>query len=191
MGRILILAFVAATLAGCVEGYKLVSPERTKVVNAFSVVPQTAWNRSIQGRIENWTLDGPELQELRFVAGLEDGDRLFPTRGFAEPAKEAPSFRDTMTPVEIAEFVAASYSQAGTHEFRTRDLRPAKFGPDDGFRFDFSFVTEGGLEWEGFAVGIVRNKRLYMAQFRAIRLHFFERDRDAVERLVGTIRWET
>jgi hypothetical protein len=96
-----------------------------------------------------------------------------------------------MTPVEIAEFVAASYSLAEAHEFRTRDLRPAKFGPDDGFRFNYSFTRGNGLEWEGFAVGIVRNKRLYLALFRAVRVHFYERDREAVERMVGTIRWET
>ncbi|MCZ6610436.1 MAG: hypothetical protein O7A66_10580, partial [Alphaproteobacteria bacterium] len=67
--------FLAANLllTGCV-GYTLVKGgQKLELGQGLSVKPPRDWNRRTEGKHEIWTLDGPGLQYILFVKGIEDG----------------------------------------------------------------------------------------------------------------------
>jgi len=193
MKRFLILAAVALALGGCANGFSLVAGERAQIGSTMSIAPGGIWNRQILGNNEIWTLDGPALQTLRFVAGAAEGEPMMPRPNatFNEPQKDAPKFHDNMTPPEVAELLVATFTQLGANNTETKGLKPAKFGADDGFRFEISYAARSGLECQGFAVGRIKDKKLYMAIYTAPKLFFFERDRGRVEHMIETLRFDT
>lgn len=189
MKRLTILFALLALVGGCAQ-WTLVEPERVAVGDLYTVQPESRWNRLLIGHTEVWTLDGGLLQEVRFLKGLEEGDKFVPSN-FAQSKKfeKLPTYREGMTPIEIAEFVVASLSQTGMAKVETTNLSPAKIGGRDGFRFDLTYSLEKGLEKKGFAYGFVQEKKLYLILFTAARLHFFDRDSEKAEKLVRSIQF--
>ena len=192
MRRLLALALVALALGGCANGYTLVSGERTKVGNALSVAPDGAWNKQTQGHTEVWTLDGPAVQQVRFMVGIEDGEQIAPQTPAQSSNSEtqAPKFHANMTPFEVAELVTATLAQANVTNMATKGLKPAKFGTDEGFSFELSYTSSSGLECLGYAVGRIKDKKLYLVLYIAPKLYFFERDRARVEHMIASLRFE-
>ncbi len=191
MSRLRFALLLVLSLAAC-SGYDLVEPERRSIGGIYTVDPQIRWNRSTRGHTEIWTIDGPLLQQLRFVKGLEDGDRLFPSPGlFGDRRRERrkPSFHADMTPIEIAEFFESSLSQAGAVNFRISDLRPARFGRLSGFRFSYDYSLADGLERQGLATGALHDGSLLMLIYAAPRMYYFARDKPHVERLIRSIEF--
>ena len=184
------LLILIALVAGCAQ-WTLVKAERVSVGDLYSVQPNSTWNRLVVGHTEVWTLDGGLLQEIRFIRSLEDRDKLMPNPGYSEKLKKMPSYKEGMTPIEVAEFVVASLSQAGLAKVATANLRPVKVGGKPAFRFDLTFALEKGLEKSGFAYGFNIEKKLHLILFTAARLHFFDRDSKKVEQLIGSIQFES
>lgn len=180
----LALAGAAALLLAACDRYTLTESAPLVMADAYVVDPRIAWNRRSQGKTEIWTVDGPMLQELRFVNGLEDGDVLF---GGAD-AKKLPPFSARMTPIEVVEFFALSFARAGVTNFEHRALRPAAFAGRGGFRFEFAYSLEDGLAREGFAVGAIRDGRLYLVVYSGTQLHFFAKHKADAEAVVASIR---
>lgn len=191
MVRSSLFAIMALLAAGCAR-YDLVDADRVSIAGAYTVDPQIRWSRRRTGNLETWTVDGPLLQEVIFVTGLEEGDKLFPRGTFLDRRRDrhTPSFRGGMTAIEILEMFEASLSQGVAVNIETRNLRPARFGSWPGFRFEFDFVRDDGLERQGFAVGAVRDGRLHMIVYSGVRLHFYPTHKDDVERLIRSIRAE-
>jgi hypothetical protein len=192
MKRYSALVFLAFALSGCVQGFSLVpAGGRAEINKAVTVEPGGQWNKFVQGNNEIWTLDGPALQELRFIGAVADGEQIWPkpTAPLSTPQRDLPDFRATMTPIEISELVVASLEQAGMGNVESKNLRPAKFGTQEGFRFDLAYAPESGLEWQGLAVATIRDKKLYLVLYRAPRIYYFERDRARVEQLISTIQF--
>jgi hypothetical protein len=84
--RILLTALVCLGLAGCGGGsglgygsgygyYGLIEPGSERVARGMTVTPTIRWNRARRTfydipREENWTLNGPLLDNLTFIGGL-------------------------------------------------------------------------------------------------------------------------
>lgn len=177
---------LALLLAGC-ERYTLVAPGTVEVGSDLVVASPIQWNRERDGSTEMWTVNGPALEELRFVKGLEDGDRLFS----GTDAKKLPAFSPKMTPVEVQEFFEQSFQRAGVPTLSVTGLRPAKFGDGDGFRFEFTYALEDGLEREGFAVGAVRAEKLYLIVYSGTKLYFYGKHKADAEAIVASARLRT
>ena len=191
----LLAVLLAAT--GCAP-YTVVEPARTRIGDRYTVEPQIRWTSlSDGGRSDVWTIDGPELNSLRFIKDVGDGETLLGRAVFAPgPAgsqtaeDRQPRFRMTMTPSEIMELVVDTWSLLGASKIEATSLRPAKFGTADGFRFDLAFVAADGVETRATAAGAVVKDRLQLIVYSGTRLHYFDRHRPTVDRLLESVRLE-
>jgi len=169
-------------LYGCAT-YSLVEAKRTTIGDLYTVDPQISWSSVSQGKIELWTVDGPSLQAIRFVKGLEDGEYLF--KGKEE--EKAPKFNRRMSPSEIVEFVVDNLTAVGAQDVKAANLRPEKFGNHQGFRFQLTFASKEGLEEEGFVVGAVVKERLLLIMYTGVKAHYYPKHKEHVERIVQSI----
>jgi len=186
-----VLLALLLSASGCAP-YAVIEPARTRIGDSYSVDPQIRWTSLREGgRTELWTVDGPALQSLRFMKDVGDGQSLLGRSVSSEerevPEDKQPRFRATMTPTEIVELVADTWSLFGASKIRATGLRPAKFGTVDGFRFELAFVWGDGAEAEATAAGAVIKQRLQLIMYSGTRLYYFDKYRVTVDRLLESI----
>ena len=200
-----ILAALAASalLAGCAGGgggggfgyggYWLVQPRTHTVASgAMRVTPTIRWNRVARSyydiqREENWTLNGPLLDSLSFLGGIENNKRIVVQRRKAD--RKVPNFRADMSPPEIAAMIESFYRiRAGASRFNMTNLSPRQFLAHPGFQFDYDYLGGDEVERRGRAVGAIVNGRFYLALFDAAAMHYFPTGLPEFERIVESAR---
>jgi len=182
MRRLIGLTALALLTAAC-SPYRLVGPPRASI-GRLSVDPQVPWSALERGSLTVWTVDGIPLQRVVFLKGLAGGEAL-PGASGTKPTV----FRSGMTSGDAMELVVDWLSAApGFQQLEARSLRPRRFGPADGFGFDFSYVDRDGLDGQGLAAGTVVDRRLYLIVYSGARAHYFPRYREAVERMIDSAR---
>ena len=182
MIRFIAVLAVLTVLAGC-AAYSLVDAKRQTIGDAYTVQPSIQWSKADADKVEIWTVDGPDLEMIRFFRGLSDGDRLFS----AKDDVKLPTYNPDMKASEIMEFVVDSIARAGAGNVDGTALRPAQFGTVPGFRFDLSFTSGDGLWFDGLAIGATIDDKLHLILYTGARQHYFPKYRDEVERMIGTI----
>ena len=200
----MIAALAALSLtAGCASGglggaglfhyYKLVSPGPDDVADhSMRVTPTIRWNKAPRGphdiqREENWTLNGPLLDGLTFIGGLEHDKRIVQQRRKAD--RKVPNFRADMNPTEIASMIESFYRiRAGSTRFDMTGLKPRDFLGRPGFQFDYVHLGGDEVERKGRAVGAIVDGRFYLALFDATRMHYFDAGLPEFERIVESAR---
>lgn len=170
-------------IAGCTY-YSLVPAGKSEIGGAYTVSSTIEWSKLSQGHTDFWTVDGVGLQQVRFINGLTDGDKLFPV----EKTGKMPEYKGEMSFLEVKEFVETSAAVAGATMVKTENFRPFKFGSLDGFRAEFSYNTEEGLFHDGFIVGTKKDKKLYLIMYDGARLHYFPKHRADAENIVRSIQ---
>jgi hypothetical protein len=185
-----------ALLAGCASSgdfgyYSLVQPRNVTVARGSMVVtPGVRWNRVPRGfydisREENWTLNGPLLDNLSFIGGLEHDKRIVRQRRKAD--RKVPNFRADMSPPEIAAMIESYYRiRAGATNFTMTNLSPRTFLGRPGFQFDYAHLGGDEVERRGRAVGAIIDGRFYLALFDAAKMHYFDAGLPEFERIVST-----
>jgi hypothetical protein len=192
MRLMLALSFTLA-LAGCTAVSEIRPHERVVINGSLAVEPPQSWSQvttfSIYGaQVVVWTKDGPELNKLCFVGGLEDNNSIHADRPGKPPE---PRFRSNMTPTEVMELFEAAYSRPVSTPviFNTHGLRPARFGDLDGFRFDYSFVDQADeVERKGIAVGAIHKGKLYLLFYHGARIHYFGKNLPEVETIIRSVK---
>jgi hypothetical protein len=198
----LLPALAALSLtAGCAGGggpglfryYSLVTPGPEGVARGSMIVtPTIRWNKAPRGpndvyREENWTLNGPLLDGITFIGGLEHDKRIVQQRRKAD--RKVPNFRADMNPTEIASMIEVFYRiRAGSTRFDMTGLQPRRFLGHPGFQFDYAHLGGDEVERRGRAVGAIINNRFYLALFDAARLHYFDAGLPEFERIVESAR---
>ena len=134
------LTACAGTGGGFSNYYSLVRPHSVSVGDgSMAVTPPRPWNR--QRRfffddvkwVEDWTLNGPLLDDLTFVSGLPNTKRLIQTD--SRDAQQVPKFHSDMTAPEIAAMIESAYRvRGGAVDFRTLSLAPRQFVGQPGFQ---------------------------------------------------------
>jgi hypothetical protein len=198
----LILVSTALALSGCAGmgggGYgnffSLVRPHSVSVGDgSMAVTPPREWNR--QRRlffdevrwVEDWTLNGPFLDDLTFVSGLPHGRYLIRTN--RRDAQQVPRFDSDMTVPEITALLESAYRvRGGAVEFKTLSLQPRQFLGYPGFQFDYEHLDSDELWRKGRAVGAVINGRLYLIMLDAARSHYFPDELKDFEAIVTSAR---
>jgi hypothetical protein len=204
MSKLLAPFAALALLSACAGGgggfggggfgyYSLIRPEPEAVArNTMLVTPTVRWNRQPRGiydisREENWTLNGPLLDSLTFIGGLEHDKRIVVQRRKAD--RKVPNFRADMSPPEIAAMIESFYRiRAGSSTFEMTNLSPRPFLGQPGFQFDYQHLGGNEVERRGRAVGAIINGRFYLALFDAARMHYFEASLPEFERIVQSAR---
>ncbi len=193
-----------ALLSGCaggdggggfgVGGYRLAQPRVHRVARGtMEVTPTIDWNRAYRGyqdiaEEENWTLNGPLLDNLTFIGGLRDNRPLVRFQRRSD-WRQVPNFRSTMRPDEIAAIIESYYRiRAGSVRFEIAALQPRTFLGHPGFQLDYSHVGGNEVERRGRVVAAVIEGRLYMILFDAARMHYFPTALPEVERIIETAR---
>ncbi|MEO6432638.1 MAG: hypothetical protein ABIO29_01500 [Sphingomicrobium sp.] len=163
-----------------VSNYTLVRVHRVSVGNGgMSVAAPRAYNRLRQKlfddimETEDWTLNGPLLDGISYVTGLQGGRYLIRQR--KSDSQQVPKFRADMTAPEIAAMLETLYRvRGGALEFKTLSLQPRSFaGVPGGFQFDFEHLDGDELWRQGRAVGVVANGRLYLVLMDAAKSHYY------------------
>ncbi len=195
--RLILLAMVLL-LSACAHYTRVEPAKRDMAGGSYHVEPQITWNRATQGKVEIWTVDGPALAAVHFFNGIADGENLYPYYGKAIRKAKLPKFQDDMTANEVQEFVVdsmmAPYPQSlvgpnmiGTN-VQSFNLRPFTFGSQNGFRFQLTFLSKQGLEYEGFAVGTAKDQRLYLICYSGAREYYYPKYKNTAEQIIASIQ---
>jgi hypothetical protein len=189
----LFLLTACAGGGGLFNRYSLVEPQPEPVARGSMIVsPSLRWNKAPRGphdiaREENWTLNGPLLDSLTFIGGLEDNKRIVQQRRKAD--RKVPNFRADMTPQDIASMIESFYRiRAGSSRFEMTGLQPRSFLGQPGFQFDYAHLGGDEVERRGRAVGAIIGGRFYLALFDATRMHYFDAGLPEFERIVQSAR---
>lgn len=183
VNRALRLALALILIAGAVPAtvHANAFREKGKPVrikdSALSVTPPRDWNQLgvKPGKFaETWTLDGEQLNDVTFYAGVEPGEPLVRERN--RKREPLPKFRGSTLLVEVPELLEGTY-RAYRHigTFTVTASRPQPFLGRDGVAFSYDYLDSDDLPRKGEAVAAIVNGRLYMMTFDAPRLHFFDR----------------
>jgi hypothetical protein len=172
-------------LSGCAQ-YSLVKAGNiTNVGNRFRIDPQIDWSMSNQNDLITWTVDGPILQKVHFFPGIENGKPLIKPPPGSD--KTMPVFSSTMTPIEVMDLVEATLARQKALSIKKENIKPAPFGKLDGFRFTFSFSSEEGLEYKGFAAGTIKDQKLYLIVYSGTNIFYYDRYVQVVEKIVDSV----
>lgn len=203
MRKLLASLVAVSLLAGCASGvgsglggigtyYRLIKPQPRTVARGMVVTPTIAWNQIPRtpydiSREENWTLNGPYLDGLSFIGGIDHNSPIVRQRRQAD--RKVPNFRADMTAQDIADMIESFYMiRAGTARFDVTSITPRTFLGQPGFQFDYNHLGGDEVERQGRAVGAVINGRLYLALFDAARLHYFGAGIGEFERIAASAR---
>ena len=184
MQRLVIIFAVLLSLTGC-STITLVENKQQTVAAILLVEPQLNWNRLMDGPVEVWTVDGTLLQALRFVAGVADGESIFPKRNSEQ---QLPVFRHDMVATEIQELVVDTVAALGAGDLSVSDLKPAAVGVESGFQFEMKFLSLDGLEQDGLVLGLVHSQKLHLIIYSGERSYYYPKYLPQVEQMLRTIR---
>lgn len=179
---------------GYSEYYTLVRPHSVSVGDrSLAVTPPRPWNR--QRRlffdevrwVEDWTLNGPLLDNMTFISGLPHGRYLIRTD--RRDAQQVPRFHSDMTAPEIQALLESAYRvRGGAVDFRTLSLQPRQFAGYPGFQLDYEHLDGDEVWRKGRAVGAVIGGRLYLIMLDAVRSHYFPDALADLEAMVASAR---
>ncbi len=176
MMRRCLLACTVAALAGCAQLSHVATGDVT-IKQRLVVTVDRPWNqfdRIAGDATPTWTQEGINVDALRFLVGLKDGELIAPTP--PEPKGQKPlAFKSSMQPNEIVALFEAYYSRGGS-TFALDRVSPAPFIGQNGFMFEFSSVRKSDeVRLRGIGWGAVRNGELFVITYTAPRLAFFPR----------------
>lgn len=140
--------------------------------------PGGAWNRSSSRptkKSELWTQDGLALNELAFFSGVAPGEPIY--RELNKKLEPLPKFDSKMlAPDIVAMFEASNRILLKTSLFTVDAIEPAKLAGHSGFRFAFTYTTQGvELRRKGEGRAAVIGGKLYLMTFIAPELHYYRK----------------
>jgi hypothetical protein len=182
-----LLAIVAlVALVGCAAPPVKVGPGEA-VVGKMTLSIDSAWNHlpAIDRPWTLWTTDGVVIDELRFWAGLKDGEALAPT---SHNEQRPLSFKRTMQAHELVALFASLHARERC-TFMLEALEPADFVGGKGLRFRYTLERyHDHVKLSGVGWAAVRDGELYAMTFTAPRIGFFARHQTRVEQIAKSAR---
>ena len=193
MKKIFIISFFLI-LISCQtkKTYILVEPGKVEIENIYSVNTNKKWSQ-FQDKEYNflfWTVDGYTLERIVFFKPIEEGKSLFDHDSFfTKENKKRPIFDSKMNKFEIKEFFenCIIWSREFTN-FETTDIKNYKIGDAEGVSFDIKAQNELGLNYKGFAVVGIKNKKLYSVYFIAAELEFYDKYKNEAKKIISSIK---
>lgn len=176
--RLLTTLCIAALSAGAASAndYRPKGVAAAVAKSTMQVTPARDWNKlgARPGKkAETWTLDGEQLNDVTFFAGIAPGEPLIKERN--KKREPLPKFAASTLLVEVPELLEATYRTAnGIGGFKLLGSTPDRFLGVDGIRFTYEYVDADELPRKGEARASLIKGALYMVTFDAPRLHFYD-----------------
>jgi len=149
----------------------------TVAKSSLTVKPTNDWNRwsrrpSKKGEL--WTLDGLNLNELTFFAGVVSGEALYKERNKKD--KPLPKFDPKMLAPDIVQmFEASNRIILETSLFEIDSVEPAKLGGHDGVHFTYHYTIQADeVRRKGDARAAIVDGKLYLINFVAPAIHYYD-----------------
>ncbi len=188
IGAVCAAAFTSPVYAG----WTLIAAGKPVAVanSTMKVTPDADWNRwsarpSSYGEI--WTIDGISLNELTYFAKIPGGSPIYnETDSVNQPL---PKFRKDMLPTDLVElFEASSRLTLQSSIFKIDAVEPAKLDGRDAVKFSYSYASEAdGLNRKGEGVAANIDGKLYLINFVAPQIHYFDRDVIKFRQIIASI----
>ena len=178
------LSAVVVFVAGCVSSYSAINPGesdhgglRVKTSQAWNQAPKEATPAARSGSIV-WTQDGILLDRIMTIPGVPSGEPIF----VADSKEQAlPEFKADMLPNEIEELTESSIVKLfgeGDVAVETSNLRPHRYGENNGFLFDMTVAVSDGPKYKGVTGAFIVAERLYLILYLAAEPYYYEKHLD-------------
>jgi hypothetical protein len=89
-----------------------------------------------------------------------------------------------MTASEVLDFVVESIMRTNV---TATHLRPFKFGQNRGFRFDLTYLSAEGLDYEGLVAGSIKDDQLYLVIYTGTKVYYYPKYKDDVEQIISSL----
>ena len=178
--KILLISFLLF-LSSCQtdKTYILVEPGQVELNKIYSVNTNKKWSQFQEDEYNFlfWTIDGYTLQRIVFFKPIEEGRSLFDHDSFfTQENKKRPTFNLKINKFEIKDFFENCIIWSREFSsFKTTNLKNYKLNDQDAISFDIEAQNELGLNYKGFAVSIVKDKKLYVIYFLENNIDFFDK----------------
>ena len=172
--------------------YVLVEPGKVEIEKIYSVTTNKKWSQ-FQDKEYNflfWTVDGYTLERIVFFKPIEEGKSLFDHDSFfSKEDEKRPIFDSKLNKFEIKEFFenCIIWSREFTN-FETTNIKNYKLGDIDGVSFDIKAQNELGLNYKGFAVVGIKNKKFYSVYFIATEIEFYDKYMEEAKKIISSIK---
>ena len=183
----MIIALALGSLAGCVATPQAVAPGPFASEAGFSVPLENSWSQwapsiNFQTQGEFLTKDGVGLNRLHLVS-LEDGD------AFVKAVRDTdlPKYTASSSEIDIADFVASSFTRIGYSSMEAEAIEPATFDGNDGISFKLSGKTDKGLNVVGDAAAVKLGDDLKLVVFLAPEMHYYDASAEEVSGIISGI----
>ncbi|WP_066548952.1 MULTISPECIES: hypothetical protein [unclassified Sphingomonas] len=189
---ILALSLALLLTAGFADAHKLREKGIAVQVadSSLTVTPDRDWNRLDQKlgkNAETWTLDGEQLNDVTFFAGIEPGKPLVKER--SKKRDPLPKFTATTLLIEVPELLEGTYrTYKRIGSFQVLDTQPTTFLGKEGISFSYQYVDADLLTRNGEAKAAIIGGRLFMMTYDAPRLHYFAKDIEKFRSLAVSAR---
>ena len=193
MHRRIAILVVGIVVSGCVPTYSLISASSHAVAKSdLTVTTGTSWNKTpkLAGQIaqeETWTLNGPNLDAVRFVAGVKEGEAIVKQK--AKDDRQVPNFSSSMTPPELASMVESYYRiELGAADYTTLAIAPTEFVGQTGMQIDYGYTGQDDVKRRGRTVLAVVGGELYMMSLLGAELHYYDAALSEFDAMVRSAR---
>jgi hypothetical protein len=146
------------------------------------------WSRRPSAKGELWTQNGVNIDNLGFYGGISGGEPLLKERQKKE--KPLPKFAADMLLTDIPQlYEQTSRIALATPLFEITKVEPVRFLGHEGVQFAFRFTAEDDdVERLGEARAAIVGGKLYMIDFAAPSLHYFDAQIGDVRRIMDSAR---
>lgn len=189
--RALVLAAAIGLLAACASmapGGTLQTSGEARVFD-LALDTELDWARIRGVRMEQWTIDGPPLNQLTIVSRVKPGEHVFLGDHERRRRPDGPWFRAGMRPDELRDIIVDGLTGSGWANVEATGLRPARFGDVPAVRFLLAMDSPSGLVYRGMAAAAERDGRLTVLVWFAPAEHYHGRDEAAVAAMLDSVRF--
>lgn len=188
-----LLVIIALFATGCVLTYTLVEPATQVVASkTFQVHTGLSWNKLPRSSFdikqeENWTINGPVLDLVTFIGGVEDGEAIAKQR--KKDDRQVPVFKANMSPPELVGMIESFYRiRAGTSIFEATDVQPTTFLGQSAVQVDYRYVGGDDVKRRGRSVMAVVDGKFYLMALDGTAMHYFDKTLPEFDAMVQSAR---
>ena len=173
--------------------FTLVEPGRIEIDKIYSIENNSIWSQFQQKEYNFifWTVNGYSLERIVFFRPIDDNQSLYDHNSFFTRENEKrPTYNSNMNKFEIKEFFenCILWSKRLV-KINSSNFKNYKIDNIDGLTFDIEGQNELGLNYKGFVIACIKDKKLYLAYFIASKMEFFDKYQKDAKTILNSIKF--